>query len=232
MRSFTAYGMKRKVQQCREIGLCIGIALILSLYGCAQTAEETPVAEMETTADAIEQEEQTTDGSVLQEEQEPEKEIDYDRLNVYIPILEEYERAWEDETYTIEDWQDVAGVFMTLTDAKFRLGTKEKDYVLYYSMSDLTGDGTEELIIGIRGEDEIAPCFLYTGGGERIHMTDSRTWSDLVEKPTILYENGIIESTEYVKYGMYRYNFYQLSSLYALSEGIGTMDLIDRYFYN
>ena len=95
----------------------------------------------------------------------------------------------EEETYTVEEWQNAAGVFMTLTDAKFWLGTKAKDYTLYYSMSDLTGDGTEELIIGIQGEEGIALCFLYTRDGERIHITDSRTESDLVNIPTILYEN-------------------------------------------
>ena len=150
---------------------------------------------------------------------------------VYLPILEEYERAWEDETHTIEELQNVAGVFITLADAKFRLGTKEKDYTLYYSMSDLKGDGRKELIIGIRGEDGIAPCFLYTGEGERIHITNSRTRADLVEKPTILYENGIIESTECVKNGMYRYNFYQLNNLYTLLREIGRKELIDCYFY-
>ena len=138
--------------------------------------------------------------------------------------------VWEDETYTIEELQNVAGVFITLADAKFRLGTKEKDYTLYYSMSDLKGDGREELIIGIRGEDGIAPCFLYTGEGERIHMTNSRTRADLVEKPTILYENGIVESIECIKYGMYRYNFYQLNNLYTLLK-IERKELIDCYFY-
>ena len=122
-------------------------------------------------------------------EHEPEEETDFDGLDAYLSILTEYERAWEDETYTVEEWQDAAGVFMTLTDAKFWLGTKAKDYTLYYNMSDLTGDGTEELIIGIQGEEGIAPCFLYTRDGERIHITDSHTGSDLVDIPTILYEN-------------------------------------------
>lgn len=224
-------GRAGKIMRKRLISICSVAILIFNIYGCAQTAEDTSAAETKTTADAIEQEEQTTDGSVLQEESEPGKEIDYDRLYIYIPILEEYERAWEDEDYTIEELQNVAGVFITLTDAKFRLGTKEKDYALYYSMSDLTGDGTEELIIGIRGEDEIASCFLYTGDGERIHMTDSRTWSDLVEKPTILYENGVVESTEYIKCGMCRYNFYQLSFVYTSPREVGRKELIDCYFY-
>ena len=200
------------------------IILLSGICGCAQAVEETSAAEAETMSeeelqsvtDVAEQEEQAADTSMPQEE-------------VYLSILEEYERAWEDETYTIEELQNVAGVFITLADAKFRLGTKEKDYTLYYSMSDLKGDGRKELIIGIRGEDGIAPCFLYTGEGERIHMTNSRTRADLVEKPTILYENGIVESTECVKNGMCRYNFYQMNNLYTRE--IWRMELIDCYFY-
>lgn len=213
------------------ISVYIAAILVCSIYGCARTAEETLGADTESIADDVEQVEQMTDSLVSQEESEPEEEIEHDYFNTYLSILAEYERAWEDETYTIEELQDVAGVFITLTDAKFRLGTKEKDYTLYYSMSDLMGDGVEELIIGIRGEDVIAPCFLYAGNGERVHITDSRTWSDLVEKPTILYENGIVESTEYIKYGMCRYNFYQLSFVYTSPIEVGRKELIDRYFY-
>lgn len=223
----------------RIISVCSVVILLFSICGCAQTVEEASAAETETVSeeetesiiDAAEQEEQAADSPVPQEEVEVEEEIEYDCFNTYLPILEEYERAWEDGTYTIEELQNVAGVFITLADAKFRLGTKEKDYTLYYSMSDLKGDGREELIIGIRGEDGIAPCFLYTGEGERIHITNSRTRADLVEKPTILYENGIIESTECVKNGMYRYNFYQLNNLYTLLREIGRKELIDCYFY-
>ena len=200
------------------------IILVCSICSCARTDEDTPDAETEPIADTTEREGQTTDSLVLQEESEQEKEVDYDGSYIYHSILEEYERAWEDETYTAEEWQDIAGVFMTLTDAKW-MGWRAKDYTLYYSMSDLTGDGTKELIIGIQNKDEIAPCFLYTGDGARIHMTESRTGSDLVNLPTILYKNGIVESTEYIKYGMYRYNFYQIS------EDVGEMTLIDRYFY-
>lgn len=181
--------------------VCIIFILVCSFCGCTQTDEDIPAAETEHTLGVEAQGEQTADSSVLQEESEQ-----------------------EDETYTVEEWQDIAGVFMTLTDAKW-IGWSAKDYTLYYSMSDLTGDGTEELIIGIQNKDEIAPCFLYTGDGERIHMTESRTGSDLVNLPTILYENGIVESTEYIKYGMYRYNFYQLP------KDKGEMALIDRYFY-
>ena len=223
----------------RLISVCSVAILLFGIYGCAQTVEETSDAEAKTVSeeetesitDTAEQEELAADIPVLQEEAEVEEEIEYEYFNTtYLHILEEYERAWEDETYNIEELQNVAGVFITLADAKFRLGTKEKDYTLYYSMSDLKGDGIEELIIGIRGEDGIAPCFIYTGEGERIHITNSRTRADLVEKPTILYENGIIESTECVKNGMYRYNFYQLNNLYTLVD-IGRKKLIDCYFY-
>ena len=222
----------------RLISVCSVAILLFGIYGCAQTVEEASVAETETVSeeetesitDAAEQEGQAADSPVPQEEAEVEEEIEYDYFNTtYLPILEEYERAWEDETYTIEELQNVAGVFITLADAKFRLGTKEKDYTLYYSMSDLKGDGREELIIGIRGDDGIAPCFLYTGEGERIHMTNSRTRADLVEKPTILYENGIVESTECVRNGMCRYNFYQMNDLYTRQ--IWRLELIDCYFY-
>lgn len=214
------------IMRKRIIGICIIGIIACSIFGCANTAEDISVAKKACTGmhntSHTQSDEQAADSSMPQEEPESEEEMEYDYFNTYLPILAEYERAWEDETYTIEDLQNVAGVFIPLTDAKFRLGSKEKDYTLYYSMSDLMGDGVEELIIGIRGEDGIAPCFLYTDSGKRVHMTDSRTGSDLVEKPTILYENGIVESTESIEYGMYRYNFYQLSSVYTSP---------DRYFY-
>ena len=229
----------------RLISVCIVATLTFSIYNCAGAAKDVPVdetknieaentesgseegtdeAETKLIESILEQEEQPADILVWQEESEQEQELDFDGSNTYLSILKEYERAWEDETYTVGEWQDAAGVFMTLTDAKW-LGLSTDNYTLYYSMADLTGDGAKELIIGIQDEDGIAPCFLYTDDGERIHMTDSRTGSDLVNIPTILYENGIVESTEYIKYGMYRYNFYQLPN-----EG-GEMELIDRYFY-
>ena len=214
------------------ISVCIVTIMVFSIYGCTQTEEDVLVVPKvcngklgtSSTKSAEQQEEQSADVPVTREEAEPEKEIDFDGSDIHLSILTEYERAWEDETYTVEQWQDVAGVFMTLTDAKW-LGWSTGNYTLYYSISDLSGDGTEELIIGIRGGDGIAPCFLYTGDGERIHMTDSRTGSDLVGQPTILYEKGIVESREYIKYGMYRYNFYQLP------KDAGEMKLIDCYFY-
>ena len=193
--------------------------------GCSQTDADISVAETEPITNAAERDEQITDSTVLQEESESEKDIDHVVFNTYRSILEEYGRAWEDEAYTIEEWQAVAGVFKTLTDAKFQLETKEKDYELYYCMSDLTGNGAEELIIGVQDGNGIAPCFLYSAYGERIHITDSRTGDNLTEKPTILYENGMVESTECIRNGMYRYNFYQLS------KDSGEMKKIDQYFY-
>ena len=229
-------GRVGKLMRKKLISVCSVAILAFSIFGYAQTVGDTSVAKKVCVdmlnagpAENVEQEDQTTDRPVTQEESEPETEIDYGGSDTYLSILKEYERAWEDETYTVEQWKDVAGVFMTLTGAKW-LGWSEKDYTLYYSMSDLTGDGTEELIIGIQDEDGIAPCFLYNGDGKRIHMTDSRTGSDLVKIPTILYENGIFESAEHIKsadikYGMYRYNFYQLS------QDWGKMKKIDQYFY-
>ena len=192
----------------RIVSVCIIGILACNIFGCAQTVKDTPAEETAMPEEGLEQSEETqptpdvaepegqiTDSPVPQDEPEPEKEIDFDGSDTHRFILAEYERAWEDETYTVEEWQDVAGVFMTLSDPKLNA----EDYTLYYSISDLSGDGTEELIIGVQGEDRIAPCFLYTDGGERIHMTSSRAESNLVNIPTILYENGIIESTDYVK---------------------------------
>ena len=223
-----------KIMIKKLISICIITILVCNIYGCAWTVGEmfavpkVCIGKLGTSSTkSAEQEDQPANAPVLQEEPEPEKEIDFDGSDIHRSILTEYERAWKDETYTVEEWQYAAGVFMTLTDG---LWTKTKDYTLYYSMSDLTGDETEELIIGVQDEDGIAPCFIYTGDGERIHMTDSRTGSDLIKIPTILYENGIIESAEHVKseeikYGMYRYNFYQLP------KDLGKMKKIDQYFY-
>ena len=210
----------------RLISICIIGILLCGIYKYAQIAEApiaNPVIALEYIDERVRIPAPAADSPIPQEEPEPEKKIDFDGSNTHLSILMEYEWAWEDETYTVEEWQDVAGVFMTLTE-----GWSADDYTLYYSISDLSGDGTEELIIGVQGEDGIAPCFLYTCDGERIHMTDSRTGSDLVNIPTILYDNGVIESMEYIKYGMYRYNFYQRPEK---PRDQGGMELIDLYFY-
>ena len=125
-----------------------------------ESGEGTDEAEIKLIEGILEQEEQLTSSSVLQEESEPEKEMDFDGSNTHLSILQQYERAWEDETYTVGEWQNVAGVFMTLTNAKIQLGTKEKDCKLYYNMSDLTGEEAE-LMIGkeITIAEDLFACY-------------------------------------------------------------------------
>ena len=79
-------------------------------------------------------------------------------------------------------------------------------YAVYYSLSDLTGDGTEELVIGFLIDDEYIPCYLYAYDMDE-HMIDT-VWGD-TNRPITMYENGIFESYWYAGGEAY-YDYFQL----------------------
>ena len=86
MRSFTVHGTQRIVRQCREIGLCIGIAFILSLTGCGSPQDET-----ELTAESVElnrdsSQQADSDGMLLPEDRQAETEELSETVGEY-PVL-------------------------------------------------------------------------------------------------------------------------------------------------
>lgn len=179
--------------------------------------------ETEPMTDVKDQKEQITDRSMLKEESEPEEEIEYDGLNTYLPILAEYERAWEDESYTVREWDKVSSTFSPVNG----LGSRNSGYELYYSLADLTGDGTEELIIGLLWKDYdlfeyYLPYLIYAYNTEEKVVVEAEEVSFLnnVQIPRPIYENGIIE----IYYSTVRsrnYRFYQLQKNSGASELIG-----------
>lgn len=71
--------------------------------------------------------------------------IVYDGINTYHDILAKYEMAWKSDYYTVDEDKEIAGTIL------MKKGTR---YSLCYSLKDLTGDQTDELVIGYRNEED------------------------------------------------------------------------------
>ena len=247
MKRAIVYGRKAgENMRKRLVSIYIIGILIFNISGCAQTAEDTLVAEAgnvvaENTAT---ESEKVTDTEYVQSESEkmavsekeyvqgeeeadpmsdteeqaepePEKEIEYDGLNTYLSILEEYERAWEDESYTEEQWQKV--------DRLFCLWKDTKNYTsLCYSLSDLTEDSTEELIIGFLSQGVYTPYFIYAYDMDTSNITQVSVGGG--DRVITLYENGIIESVFDTRVLYYDY--------YQLQKDSGICELLDEYSDN
>ncbi len=107
--------------------------------------------------------------------------IIYDGLNTYSIILKEYERALKDVLYTPSKWERVEDTFVSFY--------RSKQYVLCYSLTDLTGDGTMELILGFLNEGEYSVCAIYAYDKGRIFCVENN-----MERTTELYGNGVIKT--------------------------------------
>lgn len=142
--------------------------------------------------------------------------IVYDGLNTYQSILQEYERAWEDESYTREQWQEVNDGFVRWNDSK--------EYAsLCYSLSDLTGDGTEELLIGFLIEDTCNVYLIYAYDKQEEVITE--VWGFAADRAVTLYGDGIFESF-WNSGGVEYYDYYQLQ------KDSGVRKRIDEYSDN
>ena len=130
--------------------------------------------------------------------------IIYDGLNTYQSVLEEYERIQKDESYTPEQWKKVDYTFSFY---------KQK-YELYYSLKDLTDDGTEELVLAFLDEGEYIVKAIYAYD-EGIIITVDDYMEGIEHK---LYEQGIIKSVQYGGGGRVYYTFTQLQKKSGLTE--------------
>lgn len=122
--------------------------------------------------------------------------IDYDRAAMYRAVLEEYERAIRDKSYTEEQWENIYDC--VIGDRQFLKAT------IYYSVEDIAGDGTAELIIGV-GKDNCYPYIIYS------YEDGILSKSCLAEKNLMtIYEKGFIElvtggvETHYMYYQLKR----------------------------
>ncbi len=123
--------------------------------------------------------------------------IEYDGIDTYKSVLEEYERAWKDTSYTEKRWEKV--------DNALALYNHREDYELCYSLKDLTNDGTEELILGLLHEGEYSVHAIYAYD-EGIIISVIIDW----ERGFNIYGRGIIEEIWERASGKSYYYFAQL----------------------
>lgn len=145
--------------------------------------------------------------------------IVYDGINTYQDILAKYEMAWESDYYTVSERKEIEGTILL---------KKGMQYSLCYSLKDLTGDQTDELIIGYRNEEEqkYYPCIIYSYDVEECVIV--RSWGE--EEPITFYEDGSFESVS--KGGVYYYQLQKDSAIVKIKAEL-TDELIakDEYLY-
>lgn len=109
-------------------------------------------------------------------------EPDFDALNVYQSVLQKNEQAWEDPSYPMEDHK-ISGALGVLKG--------DPEYTLCYSFADIAGDGTEDLVIGARIDNEYILCGVYAY--DRYKDAVHGCYYNYEVDPIMLCENGIIE---------------------------------------
>lgn len=209
-----------KIMRKRIISVCIVVILVCSIYGCAQTAEdtldaETAVAEKghgqgkeetKLIADAAEQEEQT---EIAQRHWQVY--IQPDMPEPFVEVLKLYEEFLNTDIQVLNSdawWDefDVVGRGYLCDELCLSLRSLLKDSAeesdieaFQYSLTDLTGDGFPELVIG-RGTWLYVVYYYSETEGIK---TEWHSWYFSMT----LYEGGIIE---YISAGLdYTVTYYQ-----------------------
>lgn len=101
-------------------------------------------------------------------------------LNIYRPVLAEYERVLKEETYTEDQWKEVYDFI------KRCIGKQPSP--LYYCIKDLAEDGTPELILSVKNGEEYEPFIIYAFDSEGIQ------WACISEEYIMtVYKSGIVE---------------------------------------
>lgn len=148
----------------------------------------------------------------------------------YLPLLEEYEHAWKDESYTKEKWNMIDENDWVFSDSRFIRFRHDRKYTLHYWFMDLTDDGTPELIVGVRytEEQDVLVSAIYTcedGEVTAVYCRDA-DWVNL-------YEGGILETKYWIRpeEGItYIYDYYQLQQNSAQKDILA--ELGQRYIYS
>lgn len=103
-------------------------------------------------------------------------------MDIYYPLLTEYERAWKDK-----DYYDEYGYIMS--DYRFGYLSNSMEYnSLWYALADLADDGSTELVIGIKFDEKYIISTIYSYNGDSIYCADMGPDGDRT-----LYEMGIYE---------------------------------------
>lgn len=140
-------------------------------------------------------------------------ESDFDALNVYQSALRDNERAWEDPFYPMED-NRISGALGVLKG--------NPEYTLCYSFADIAGDGTEDLVIGVRIENRYILCGVYAY--DRYEDAVHGCYFNYEVDPIMLCENGIIEHVHQMDGKTY---YYYDKLIKNTSNRVG----IDKYKY-
>lgn len=106
-----------------------------------------------------------------------EKSFVNEKLVSTVSILEEYERACEDETFTRDDWQKIDDNFMCYWYQD-----------IGYSLKDINGDGTTEIIIGYLCNSKYRPVIIQSCDDKRV-----LSWGITDENRMTIYEDGVLE---------------------------------------
>ena len=141
-------------------------------------------------------------------------------IDIYYPLLVEYERAWKDN-----DYHDEYGFIMS--DSRFMNCGAREHKSLCYALADLADDGSVELVIGVKFEGEYIIFTIYSYDGDSIYCAD--TGSDGVRT---LYETGIYEVYAGMR-GVALFDYYQFMEDQRQAEFvIGlTQDYEDEKYY-
>ncbi|MBO5209443.1 MAG: hypothetical protein J6B68_08875 [Lachnospiraceae bacterium] len=141
-----------------------------------------------------------------------ENNIAYEGEQLYQVVLEEYDRAQQDEDYTMEKWQYIFG------ETAGYIGRNKK---LAYCFTDFNDNDWPELIIGVQeeGEETYRPyvVYVYDSENEEIAMVleNGRYLMDI-------YKNGVIR----LRGGYYGYDFYMY---YRLNEKIDSLEWLGQF---
>ena len=106
-------------------------------------------------------------------------------IDIYFPLLAEYERAWEDKDHYDEHGFIMSDYrFRSLSNSGNSFGHKE----LCYALADLADDGSVELVIGVEYDGEYIITTIYSYDGDSIYCADTG-----VDGDRTLYETGVYE---------------------------------------
>ena len=103
-------------------------------------------------------------------------------IDIFYPLLAEYERAWKDK-----DYFDEYGYIMS--DYRFVHLSNSQGYKRpCYALADLADDGSVELVIGVKSDNKYIITTIYSYDGDSIYCADTG-----VDGDRTLYETGIYE---------------------------------------
>lgn len=150
----------------------------------------------------------------------------YNDIHTYDAVLEEYERAWNEQDSTNENGRYVSEFFPQYSGILQNSSKK-----LFYTIIDLSGDGTKELLIGSMYDDEynIFDMFSYHDG----EIVNTFGISNQLIEVWRLCEGGVIKVSR--DSGPYSYYWYfKMFPEMAVAEMIESIsfNFVEHKYYN